>query len=230
MLRRSDQRGFANHGWLQSHHSFSFADYYDPKNMGFRDLRVINEDHIEGGTGFGMHPHRDMEIITYVIRGALEHKDSMGNKETIRPGEVQRMSAGTGVLHSEYNAQADEEVHLLQIWILPKTHGGSPGYEQKSFGKELDTKKMTLVVSQDGREGSIGINQDVDLYISRLRSGDSTEFQLRPNRGVWIQLIKGQLEVSGQTVSAGDAMTFEEAELIQLKSLENSEFMLFDLV
>lgn len=228
-VRRSGERGFANHGWLKSRHTFSFADYHDPKFMGFRALRVINEDRIEGGTGFGKHGHRDMEIISYVVKGALQHEDSMGTKALIRPGDVQRMTAGTGVLHSEYNAQANEETHFFQIWIQPKKNGTAPGYGQKSFETELNTRKSVLVVSEDGREGSIGINQDAEMYISRLSKGDEYEFQLRPGRGVWLQVVRGLLTVNGKDISTGDAVSVENAEQLLIKATDESEFILFDL-
>lgn len=228
-LRRSDERGLANHGWLKSRHTFSFAEYHDPRHMGFRSLRVINEDRIEGGTGFGTHPHRDMEIISYVVKGSLEHKDSMGNKAVILPGEVQKMSAGSGVAHSEYNAELENETHFFQIWITPKTRGGAPSYGQKSFETDLNSKKMVLVVSEDAREGSIGIKQDADLYISRLKKDETVEFQLRAKRGAWIQVVKGRLIINGQEVLTGDALSFENAEILKFQSLDDSEFMLFDL-
>jgi hypothetical protein len=228
-LRKSEERGLANHGWLKSRHSFSFAEYYDPKHMGFRSLRVINEDRIEGGTGFGRHPHRDMEIISYVIQGALEHKDSMGNETVIRPGEVQRMSAGTGVAHSEYNHDANEEAHFFQIWIQPNRTGNKPGYGQKSFEKELKTQKMVLVISQDARDGSIGIQQDADMYISRLKANDQVDFRLRAGRGAWIQVVRGQLSVNDKEIASGDALSFEKEELLNFKALADSEFLLFDL-
>lgn len=197
--------------------------------MGFRSLRVINEDRIEGGTGFGSHPHRDMEIISYVISGGLLHEDSMGNKTVIRPNEVQRMTAGTGVVHSEYNANKTEETHFFQIWILPKAKGGSPGYGQKSFESELNSKKLVHVISQDGRDGSISINQDADLFISRLKSGDDLEYKLRDQRGAWIQVIKGDLTINEKSVTAGDAVIFENSETIQFKAGSDAEFLLFDL-
>ncbi|MCM2280470.1 MAG: pirin family protein [Bdellovibrionaceae bacterium] len=228
-IRKSDERGLADHGWLKSRHTFSFADYYDPKFMGFRSLRVINEDRIEGGTGFGSHPHRDMEIISYVIQGALAHKDSMGNQTLIRPGEVQRMSAGTGVVHSEYNAIPNGETHFFQIWILPQAPGGTPGYGQKSFESELNSKKLVLVVSQDGRDGSISIKQDADLYISRLSSGDALDFRVRPTRGLWLQVAYGHLNINGEELSTGDALAFEAAEQLEAQANEKSEFLLFDL-
>jgi redox-sensitive bicupin YhaK (pirin superfamily) len=228
-LRKSEERGLADHGWLKSRHTFSFASYYDPKQMGFHSLRVINEDRIEGGTGFDSHPHRDMEIISYVISGGLEHKDSMGTKAIIRPGEVQRMSAASGVVHSEYNASHDVETHFFQIWIQPKSRGGTPGYGQKSFEADLNSKKMVLVVSEDARDGSIGIKQDADLYISRLKNGEQNEFKLRPTRGAWIQVIKGQIKVNDKELSAGDAASFEDEDLLKFAALEDSEFMLFDL-
>lgn len=230
VLRRSDERGFANHGWLKSRHTFSFADYYDPKFMGFRALRVINEDRIEAGTGFGSHPHKDMEIISYVVKGALEHKDSMGTSAVIRPGEVQRMSAGSGVVHSEYNALKDQETHFFQIWVIPQSRGGTPGYGQKSFENDLNSKKLVLVVSQDARDGSIGIKQDADLYISRLKANDTLEFNLRPSRGAWIQVVHGQVEVNGHTLKTGDAVAIEDSPAINFKALENSELIIFDMV
>lgn len=228
-LRKSTDRGFADHGWLKSRHTFSFAEYYDPRHMGFRSLRVINEDRIEGGTGFGSHPHRDMEIISYVVKGALEHKDSTGTKAIIRPGEIQRMSAGAGVVHSEYNANPEEEAHFFQIWIMPKARGGAPGYGQKSFEEDLNSKKMVLVVSEDAREGSIGIKQDADMYISRLKENDEIEFKIRSGRGIWIHLIKGQISIGDKKLSAGDAASFEKEDLLKIKASENSEFLLFDL-
>ncbi len=228
-LRKSNERGYADHQWLKSKHTFSFADYYDPKNMGFRNLRVINEDRIEGGTGFGSHPHRDMEIISYVVSGALEHKDSMGTKAIIRPGEVQRMSAGAGIVHSEYNHLPEEETHFFQIWITPKARGGNPGYGQKSFEKDLNEKKLVLVVSESGRDGSIEIKQDADLYISRLKSGEDLEFKLREGRGVWLQMVKGRISVNGETLETGDALSFSDEELLKIKALDGSEFLLFDL-
>lgn len=228
-LRKSDERGFANHGWLKSRHTFSFADYYDPKHMGFRSLRVINEDRIDGGTGFGSHGHKSMEIISYVVKGALEHKDSMGTKAIIKPGEVQKMSAGDGIVHSEQNAMPNEETHFFQIWVQPKTQGGKPGYEQKSFEQSLNSEKMVLVLSENAREGSLAINQDADLYISRLNASDDVEFKLRQGRGAWVQVVKGKLSVKGKEISTGDALNFQDSELLTFKALEQSEFMLFDL-
>ncbi len=228
-LRKSEERGLADHGWLKSRHSFSFAEFYDPKFMGFRSLRVINEDRIEGGTGFGKHGHKDMEIISYVVKGALQHEDSMGTKSIIRPGEVQRMTAGSGVTHSEYNAQPDDVTHFFQIWILPKETNATPGYGQKSFETELNTKSSVLVISEDGRDGSIDINQDADMYISRLSKGDDFEFQLRPGRGAWLQIVRGSLNVNGEEVSTGDAVSFENGELLKIKAGDKSEFILFDL-
>lgn len=228
-VRKSNQRGYADHQWLKSNHTFSFADYYDPNHMGFRSLRVINEDRIEGGTGFGSHPHRYMEIISYVVKGALEHKDSMGTKAIIRPGEVQRMSAGAGIVHSEYNHQPDDETHFFQIWIMPKVRGGQPGYGQKSFEADLNSKKMVLVVSEDGRDGSIEIKQDADLYISRLKANEDLEFNLREGRGVWIQIVRGQITIEGQILEKGDAASFTHTDFLKLKANQDSELLLFDL-
>jgi quercetin 2,3-dioxygenase len=228
-IRKSDERGLANHGWLKSRHTFSFADYYDPQFMGFRSLRVINEDRIDGGTGFGKHGHKDMEIISYVVEGALLHEDSMGTKAIIRPGEVQRMTAGTGVMHSEYNDQPNDVTHFLQIWIQPKTNNVVPGYGQKSFETDLNTKKSVLVISEEGRDGSISINQDADIYISRLIQGDEYEFKLRPNRGVWLQVVQGQLSINGSLMATGDAVSFENDEHLKIAAAGKCEFILFDL-
>lgn len=228
-IRKSEERGMANHGWLKSRHTFSFAGYYDPKHMGFRKLRVINEDTIAGGTGFDSHPHKDMEIISYVVKGALEHQDSMGTKAIIQPGEVQRMSAASGVVHSEYNAQKNEETHFFQIWITPNTTGGAPGYGQKSFEHDLNTKKLVLVVSNDARDGSIGIKQDADMYISRLKKGDELVFSVGANRGVWIQVVRGSLELNGRQLKSGDAASSETAEELKFSASEDAEFILFDI-
>lgn len=228
-LRKSEERGKANHGWLKSFHTFSFANYYHPDFMGFRSLRVINEDWVEGGTGFDAHPHKDMEIITYVVKGSLEHQDSMGNKAVIRPDEVQRMTAGTGVVHSEYNREPNEEVHLFQIWLMPAKRGDKPGYGQKSFAKELATQKLVHVISPDGKDGSISINQDADMFISRLKAGDDLNYDLRKGRGAWVQVVKGDLTVNGKAVTTGDALAFEEEDQLNFKAGSEAEFILFDL-
>src|SRR5262245_5659987 len=191
-LRKSNNRGHANHGWLDSHHTFSFADYYDPRHMGFRALRVINEDRVAPGAGFPTHPHRDMEIISYVLEGGLEHKDSMGTGSVIRPGDVQRMSAGTGVTHSEYNASKSELVHFLQIWLLPEQRNIKPSYEQKTFSADDKRKKLRLVGSRDGRDGSVTIHQDVDLYATRLEAGEALRHDLKPGRHAWVHVARGQ--------------------------------------
>ena len=228
-VRKSNERGGANHGWLQTQHTFSFADYYDPGFMGFRDLRVINEDHIAPAQGFPTHGHRDMEIITYVINGELSHRDSMGNGETIRPHEVQRMTAGTGVLHSEYSSPTDK-THLLQIWILPEKQNLQPGYEQKYFAPEENQGKLRLVASRGGDDGSVTINQDVSLYASVFSKGDSDEHELGEGRHAWIQVISGSLDVNGTTLEKGDGAAISEERLLQLKATaDNTEFLLFDL-
>jgi redox-sensitive bicupin YhaK (pirin superfamily) len=229
-VRKSLDRGVGAHGWLNSKHSFSFANYYDPKHMGFRSLRVINEDRIEGGTGFGAHPHNDMEIISYVVSGALEHTDSMGTKAVIRPGEVQRMSAAGGVVHSEYNKLPDEQAHFFQIWIMPNKIGGAPGYGQKSFEEALNRDKLVLVVSENGRDGSIDIKQDADIYVSRMKAGDTVDFKLRPQRGAWVQVVKGSLSVNGTNLDVEDAVSVDEEALLNFFALDQSEFILFDLV
>ncbi len=228
-VRKSGDRGHANHGWLKAKHSFSFADYYDPKNMGFSILRVINEDRITGGNGFGAHPHRDMEIITYIIDGALAHKDSMGNAAVIRPGEVQTMSAGTGVRHSEYNELQDQETHLLQIWLLPKQMNVKPSYGQKAFEKVLNEKDVVLVVSPDGREGSIAMNLEADLYASKLKEGKQLEFKLKPGRSAWVQIIAGELTLNSDKLSAGDGAAISDESLLKIESKKDSHFLYFDL-
>jgi quercetin 2,3-dioxygenase len=228
-IRRSNERGHANHGWLDTHFSFSFADYYDPNFMGFRNLRVINEDFIEPAQGFPKHGHRDMEIITYMISGELSHRDSMGNGETIRPNEVQRMTAGTGVLHSEYSSPTDR-THLLQIWILPEKRNLQPGYEQKEFKPEEKQGRLKLIASRGGTDGSVHINQDVRVYASVLNEGAEVSVDLDIGRHAWIQLITGSLDVNGITLEAGDGAAVSEETTLKIRSLaEKSEFLLFDL-
>src|SRR6476661_7878639 len=228
-IRRSKERGHANHGWLDTYHSFSFADYYDPRFMGFRDLRVINEDFIAADQGFPKHGHRDMEIITYVISGELSHRDSMGNGETIHPHEVQRMTAGTGVLHSEYSSPTDR-THLLQIWILPEKERLAPGYEQKKFPRDEKRENLKLIASKGGDDGSVHINQDVKLYASVLGEGKSLKHELASGRHVWIQLISGALDVNGHTLEAGDGAAISEESHLKLTAHESeTEFLLFDL-
>ena len=228
-IRKSQDRGDANHGWLKSKHTFSFADYYDPKFMGFRSLRVINEDRIEAQKGFGKHPHRDMEIISYVVKGGLQHQDTMGNKTIIQPGEVQVLSAGTGMQHSEMNEKKDEETHFFQIWIQPNRTGQAPSYGQKSFELELNSKKLVLVLSETGRDGSLAIKQNAEMYLSRLNLNDELRFTLRQNRGAWIQVVSGEMTVNSQNVRAGDGMALENFGDLEFKALQKSEFMLFDL-
>ena len=228
-IRRSNERGKANYGWLDTNYTFSFYDYYDSRFMGFRNLRVINEDFIEPGQGFPKHGHRDMEIITYVVSGELSHRDSMGNGETIHPHEVQRMTAGTGVRHSEYSSPTDK-THLLQIWILPEKENLEPGYEQKIFSPEEKQGKLRLVASRGGDDGSVKINQDVNLYASILNKGDQVSHDLVDRRHAWLQLISGSIDVNGETLNAGDGAAVSEERTLRVKSLENySEFLLFDL-
>ena len=228
-IRKANERGHANHGWLDTNYTFSFSDYYDPRFMGFRDLRVINEDYIAPAQGFPKHGHRDMEIITYVISGELSHRDSMGNGETIHPHEVQRMTAGTGVLHSEYSSPTDK-THLLQIWILPEKNNLTPSYEQKFFAPEEKQGKLRLVASRGGDDGSVTINQDVSLYASILANGESVTHEMTGGRHAWIQLISGTLDVNGETLNAGDGAAVSEETALQIKALaDNSEFLLFDL-
>lgn len=228
-LRQSSDRGHANHGWLDSYHTFSFANYYDPNHMGFRALRVINEDWVQSGKGFGTHGHRDMEIITYVLDGVLEHKDSLGNGAVITPGEVQRMSAGTGIMHSEFNPSQTEPVHLLQIWILPDRQGLQPSYEQRAFGLEERQGKLRLIAARDGREGAVTIHQDVDLYSAVLQKGDRLSYQLQPNRYGWLQVAKGEVSLNGNALKAGDGVALSEAESLKIGTDTSAEILLFDL-
>ena len=226
---RSDTRGNADHGWLKAKHTFSFAEYRDPERVRFGHLRVINEDRIAASQGFGTHPHRDMEIVTYIISGAIEHKDSMGNGTVIRAGEVQRMTAGTGVMHSEHNHSAEEELHLLQIWILPEQQNLEPGYEQTLFTREDKLNRLRLVGSRDGRDGSITIHQDVDLYASVLDEGNSVTLDDVADRRIFVQIISGELDVNGQILSAGDGAQIRHAADIRAEAKSDTEFLLFNL-
>jgi quercetin 2,3-dioxygenase len=228
-LRRSHERGHADHGWLNSKHTFSFANYNDPKHMGFSVLRVINEDQINGGTGFSTHGHRDMEIISYVVEGALEHKDSMGNSALIQPNEVQRMSAGTGIKHSEYNHLQNQVTHFLQIWILPEKNGIAPSYDQKVFKDQLASGDLVLVGSKNGRDGSITINQDVDMYACKTKSKGKNIISARLHRKFWVQVIRGEMNVNGERVNSGDGVGLQNVESVNLEWGKNSEFILFDL-
>jgi len=228
-LMRSKDRGTADFGWLQSRHSFSFGHYYNPQQMGFGNLRVINEDTVLPGKGFGTHGHKDMEIISYVISGALEHKDSMGNGSIIRPGDVQRMSAGTGVRHSEFNPSGTEPVHFLQIWILPEKTGTDPGYEQLHFSGLKRTNRLCLVASHNGKDGSLSIQQDADLYACLLEQGMSVSHALAAGRRSWIQVVRGDIRVNGNPISSGDAAAVEAEDSLEITAGENAEFLLFDL-
>ena len=230
---RSDTRGSANHGWLDAKHSFSFADYYDPDRMGFGSLRVINEDKIQPSMGFGTHPHRDMEIITYIIDGALEHKDSMGNGSVIRPGDIQRMTAGTGVLHSEFNPQPDAGTHLLQIWILPEKNGLEPGYEEKRFGDDEKRNQWCLLGSRDGRGGSVTIHQDVDLASTILEAGKSLDYTFTEGRRGYLQVVAGELTLAAgdveERLAAGDGVAISDVDTVRLTASEQAELLLFDM-
>ena len=228
-IRRAKDRGHAGHGWLDTYYTFSFADYFDPEHMGFRALRVLNEDTIQGGKGFPSHPHRDMEIVTYILDGALEHEDSMGTGSVIRSGEVQRMSAGTGVIHSEYNHSPHEPVHLLQIWILPEGEGLAPGYEQKMFAGDDKRGRLRLVGSRDGRDGSVTIHQDVSLYACLLDTGEVVTHASAAERHAWIQIVRGQISVLGELLFAGDGAAISGEDAVTLTGVEPAEVILFDL-
>jgi quercetin 2,3-dioxygenase len=229
-VRPAHERGAANFGWLDSHHSFSFGNYYDPNHMGFASLRVINEDKVSPRKGFGTHGHRDMEIISYVLNGALEHKDSIGNGSIIRPGDVQRMTAGSGILHSEYNASDTEPVHFLQIWILPETSNLEPGYEQIHVEPEQRQGQLRLVGSRDGRNGSVTVHQDVDLYATTLAAGGVVSHTLKPSRIAWVQIARGTLDLNGHTLNAGDGASVTDLETLTLTGAsEEAEALVFDM-
>ncbi len=227
-IRKAEERGQANLGWLNTHYTFSFADYYDPAHMGFRALRVINDDIVAPGGGFDTHPHRDMEIITYVLSGALAHKDSMNNGRVIRAGEFQYMAAGTGVLHSEFNPSSTEPVHLLQIWILPEKKGLKPNYAERT-GSQLPGGRLNLVASKEGRNGSIAINQDSDLYLAKLSPGETVEHKLAPSRHAWLHLAEGEITLNGRNLQAGDGAAISNEESLRLQAAAPSQVLLFDL-
>ena len=229
MIRRSHERGFADHGWLRSYHTFSFADYHDPRFMGFRVLRVINEDRVQPGQGFPTHGHRDMEILSYVLDGAMEHRDSLGNGSIIRPGDVQRMSAGTGVRHSEFNAFRDRVVHFLQIWIVPDRAGYTPGYEQKEFTEADKRGRLCLVASRDGREGSVRVHQDVGVYAGLFGRGEHALWQVPDGRAAWIHVARGSVDIDGTLLLEGDAAVIPEPRPSKITGVEEGEILLFDL-
>ena len=228
-LRKSNERGYADHGWLKSYHTFSFAGYQDPNHMSFRSLRVMNEDRVAPGKGFGTHAHNDMEIVSYVLEGELEHKDSMGNGEVLRPGEFQRITAGTGITHSEFNPSADIGTHFYQIWLYPEEKGLEPGYEQKSFDPSGRANKFQLVASRDGADGSLMIHQDAKIYLSDLSNSTDLEFAIPTGRHVWLQVLRGNLTVNGEHLSAGDAASISDETQLTLITDESAELMLFEL-
>jgi len=228
-IHKSDDRGHANHGWLDSRFTFSFADYFDPEHVQFRTLRVMNDDHIAGGGGFPTHPHRDMEIVTYVLEGALAHKDSMGNGSVIRPSDVQYMSAGTGVAHSEFNASDKEPVHMYQIWMFPDKKNYTPTYDQKHFPETEKRGKLRLVVSPDGRDGSVKIRQDNKLYATVLALGESVKHEIRPERHAYVQVARGNVTLNGKELATGDGAAISEEKSLELTGVKDAEVLLFDL-
>jgi redox-sensitive bicupin YhaK (pirin superfamily) len=227
-IRKSQERGHGDHGWLDTRHTFSFADYYDPAHTGFRSLRVMNEDRVAPGQGFGRHPHRDMEILSYVLEGVLEHRDSLGTGAVIRPGELQRITAGTGVWHSEYNPSVGEAVHFYQVWLLPETKGLPPGYEQKRFGREGRLGQFQRVASPDGRDGSLTVRQDADVYLAELNE-NALVHKLRSGRHAWVQVVRGNVLVNGASLSAGDGAAISDESTLTLGPSGPGEVMLFDL-
>jgi redox-sensitive bicupin YhaK (pirin superfamily) len=228
-IRKADERGHADHGWLDSRHTFSFADYHDPAHMGFRTLRVINDDRVAGGAGFPAHPHRDMEILSYVLDGGLAHRDSTGTGAVIRPGDVQRMSAGTGVVHSEFNASPSEAVHFLQIWLVPNARGLRPSYEQKTFSEAVKRGRLVLVASPDGKDGSLTIHCDANVYAGLLDRGEHAELALGDRRGAWIQVARGRVRVNGTELGEGDGLAIEGERMLRVDGLERGEVLAFDL-
>jgi redox-sensitive bicupin YhaK (pirin superfamily) len=228
-IRRAVERGHFNHGWLNTYHTFSFADYYDPAHVGFRALRVINDDRVEPGQGFGMHGHRDMEIITYVLEGALEHRDSLGNGSVLQPGELQHMTAGTGVRHGEFNPSDCEPVHLYQIWLLPDRKGLRPGYEQKAFPEEERRGTLRVVASPDGEQGSLRIHQDARLYLATLKAGEAVAHRLTPDRHAWLQVLRGRIVLNGQQLSEGDGAAVSNEAGLEIRGRDKGEILLFDL-
>jgi len=228
-VRKSEERGHFDHGWLDTRHTFSFAEYHDPAHMGFATLRVINEDTVAPARGFGAHPHRDMEILTWVVSGAVEHADSMGNRAVVRPGEIQRMTAGTGVTHSEINPSPSEPLHLMQIWIVPERRGLEPGYEQQAFADADRRGRLLLIASPDRRDGSVQIHQDVSLYTSLLAAGERVDHRLAPGRRAWLQVIRGDLDVSGERVRSGDGVAVSDEDTLSVTAHGPSEILLFDL-
>ena len=228
-LRRSNDRGYTKLDWLDSRHTFSFGDYYDPHQMGFSHLRVINEDRVKPGAGFGTHSHRDMEIITYVLEGGLAHKDSTGTSSVIRPGEVQRMSAGTGISHSEYNASKTESVHFLQIWIIPEHTASKPGYEQRAFALDNNLGRLMLVASKQGRDDSVTVDQDVDLWTARLAAAQQVTFRLKQRRRAYVQMARGAATLNGIKLETGDGAAIEEEEILKFSAIGDAEMLLFDL-
>jgi redox-sensitive bicupin YhaK (pirin superfamily) len=228
-VRKASERGHFDHGWLDTHHTFSFSRYYDPRHMGYRALRVINEDRVEPGQGFGTHPHEDMEIVTYVLSGALAHKDSLGTGSAIRPGELQRMTAGTGISHSEFNPSQTEPVHFYQIWLLPEREGLDPSYEQKAFPEEERHNRLRLVASPDGGDGSLTIRQDARLYLATLDEGHEVSKDIPPGRHSWLQVLRGNVSLNGQAISAGDGAAVSEESALAIRAESPSEVLLFDL-
>jgi redox-sensitive bicupin YhaK (pirin superfamily) len=228
-IRKANERGHADHGWLDSHHTFSFADYYDPNHMGFRSLRVINDDRVAAGQGFGAHPHRDMEIVSYVLEGALAHRDSTGTDGVIRPGDVQRMSAGTGVVHSEFNGSRTEPVHFLQIWLIPVQRGIKPGYEQKTFTDAEKRGTLRLIASQDGRDGSLTFHTDASLYAGLFDQGDRAELAIAPGRHAWVHVARGKATINGTPLAEGDGAALTDEKAVTIEGGAGAEVLVFDL-